>query len=395
MIPRPRARHTAAAVVAVAAITAPATAQAAEQLAGVTADNQLYLFRSDSPSNLQLAVPVTGLQSNEQLLGLDSVATTGRLYALGSTNRIYVIDPITGAATPISTTPFSPPLNGTAFAFSIDPVTLAGRSISATQNLRISVSTGQVAGVDGAFTYDPSDAAAGTTPVFGGIAFSVPPPASGAAAALYGIDTDRDTLITAPTPAALVRTIGPLGLDAAGQTPMDLTASGVAYAALHTGNAAPSLYTLDLSTGAAKPSAGTAARSTIATHASSTSRAVEPILMMAALGAAPDDRSDPRVLLDAPNSIKAANLRSRGYRFSVSCSEACTVSGRLTVGRARLSPVTGEVPSTAGYVRLRARLDANAKKLLRGDPTQSLALRVTVTDAAGNQVAVSRRGRTR
>lgn len=192
-----------------------------------------------------------------------------------------------------------------------------------------------------------------------------------------------------------MRTIGPLGLDAAGQTPMDLTASGVAYAALHTGNAAPSLYTLDLSTGAAKPSAGTAARSTIATHSSSTSRAVEPILMMAALGTAPDDQSDPRVLLDAPNSIKAANLRSRGYRFSVSCSEACTVSGRLTVGRARLSPVTGEVPSTAGYVRLRARLDANAKKLLRGDPTQSLALRVTVTDAAGNQVAVSRRGRTR
>lgn len=175
MIPRPRARHTAAAVVAVAAIAAPATAQAAEQLAGVTADNQLYLFRSDSPGNLQLAVPVTGLQSNEQLLGLDSVATTGRLYALGSTNRIYVIDPITGAATPISTTPFSPPLNGTAFAFSIDPVTLAGRSISATQNLRISVSTGQVAGVDGAFTYDPSDAGTGTTPVFGGIAFSVPP----------------------------------------------------------------------------------------------------------------------------------------------------------------------------------------------------------------------------
>jgi hypothetical protein len=117
--------------------------------------------------------------------------------------------------------------------------------------------------------------------------------------------------------------------------------------------------------------------------------------MMAALGPAPDDTSDPRVLLDAPNSIKASNLRSRGYRFSVSCSEACSVSARLTVGRERMDVVTGDVLSTAGYVRLRAKLDSAAKKLLREDPTQGYGLRVSVTDSAGNRVSASRRGRTR
>src|SRR4029079_6913681 len=131
-------RHAAAlALVATAAVVAPSAAQAAEQLAGLTADNQIFLFRSDSPGNLQNAVPVTGLISNEQLLGLDSLAATGRLYALGSTNRIYVVDPITGVATAVSNTPFSPPLNGTAFAFSVDPGTFQARSVSDTaQNLR-------------------------------------------------------------------------------------------------------------------------------------------------------------------------------------------------------------------------------------------------------------------
>jgi hypothetical protein len=223
----------------------------------------------------------------------------------------------------------------------------------------------------------------------------VPPAGSGGVASLYGIDTGRDTLIAAPTAAALVRTIGPLGLDADGQTPMDLTATGIAYAALHTGNAGPSLYTLDLSTGAAKPTAGNAERSTIAYKTSSTSRAVQPILMLAALGEVPDDTADPRVLLDAPNSISAANLRKRGYRFSVSCNEACSVSARLTVGRDRMDVVTGDVLATAGYVRMTAKLDADAKKLLREDATQGFGLRISVTDSAGNRVTATRSGRTR
>jgi len=395
VIPRPRARHAAVALVVAAAAAAPSAAQAAEQFAGLTADNQIFLFRSDSPGNLQNAVPVTGLQSNEQLLGIDSLPATGRLYALGSSNRVYVVDPITGVATPLSNTPFSPPLNGTAFAFSIDPVMLQARSVSSTQNLRISVVTGQVAGVDASYDYDPGDPGAGSVPAFGGIAYSQPPSGGGALATLYGIDTGGDALVTAPTFAALVRTIGPLGLAADGQTPLDIAASGTAYAALHTGNATPSLYTVDLSTGAATPASGNAARSTIAFRSSSTSRAVRPIVAMAALGAVPDDAVDPRVVLDAQRSVRASTLRSKGYRFTVACSEACNVSGQLTVGRVRTPAVDGQVLATAGSVRLTAKLSSSAKKLLREDATQGFGLKVTVTDSAGNRVTASRSGSTR
>ena len=177
---------------------------------------------------------------------------------------------------------------------------------------------------------------------------------------------------------------------------MDLTATGVAYAALHTGNATPSLYTLDLSTGAATPTVRNAAQSTIAYKSSSTSRAVRPIVAMAALGAVPDDGVDPRVLLDAPNSIKASNLTSKGYRFSVSCNEAVLGSpAKLTVGKVKTTAVTGQVLATAGYVTMTSKLNADARKLLRTDSTQGFGLKITVTDSAGNKVTASRSGRTK
>ena len=96
-------RRLALAAVA-AGLCVPATASAAEQLVGLTADNQLLLFRSDSPSNLQGSVTVTGLATGETLLGIGYQDALGRIYALGSTNRLYVVSPITGAALPVSTT---------------------------------------------------------------------------------------------------------------------------------------------------------------------------------------------------------------------------------------------------------------------------------------------------
>ncbi len=116
-------RRLALAAVAAVLCLPVASASAAEQLVGLTADNQLLLFRSDSPSNLQGSVTVTGLATGETLLGIGYQDALGRIYALGSTNRLYVVNPITGAALPVSTLPFSPPLNGDAFAFAVDNTT--------------------------------------------------------------------------------------------------------------------------------------------------------------------------------------------------------------------------------------------------------------------------------
>ncbi|HWV85987.1 MAG TPA: hypothetical protein VNZ62_11135, partial [Capillimicrobium sp.] len=59
-------------------LCAPAAASAAEQLAGLTEDNQILLFRSDSPGNLQGAVTVSGLQPGETLVGIDWWESAGR-----------------------------------------------------------------------------------------------------------------------------------------------------------------------------------------------------------------------------------------------------------------------------------------------------------------------------
>ena len=382
---------------AVVSLCVPASASAAEQLVGLTADNQLLLFRSDSPSNLQGAVTVTGLATGETLLGLGYQDALGRIYALGSTNRLYVVNPITGAALPVSTLPFSPPLNGDSFAFAVDNSTNLARSYSSSgQNLTVSILTGQGAGTAASYAYDPADPGTGTTPVLSALAYSAPPAGSQGLAGLYAIDAARSAFVTAPTQQALIRTIGELGVRVAGPAGLVLTKAGTALAALRTsaeGN--PQLYNLDISTGKATPISSSAERATIAYRSSSSASGDTPIIAMAGLGEVPDDEARPRVVVATSTNPKATTLRSSGLPFTTSCNEACTVSGVLTVGKKKQTAVTGAVLATAGWVRLTAKLNSSTKTLLRDDPTQGFSLKVTVTDGAGNRTNVTTNGATR
>ena len=66
---------------------------------GVTSSNQLVRFGATSPGNVTTVGAITGLQSGENVLGIDFRPATGQLYALGSNSRIYTINKKTGAAT--------------------------------------------------------------------------------------------------------------------------------------------------------------------------------------------------------------------------------------------------------------------------------------------------------
>src|SRR5262249_17417306 len=68
----------------------------ASTLFAVTATNQLLSFSSALPGIIQSTTPITGLQGGETIRGIDTRPTTGQLYALGSTSRLYTIDPATG-----------------------------------------------------------------------------------------------------------------------------------------------------------------------------------------------------------------------------------------------------------------------------------------------------------
>ena len=239
------------------AITA-AQGVTAELLAGIAANGRLVLFASDDPEDASV-VQVRGLQVGEQLLGLDVRPATGELYALGSSARLYVINILTGQATAVSATPFTNELTGTSFGFDFNPTVDRIRIVSNTGwNIRVNPITGAVAAADTSLAYAAGDSGEGLTPRVVASAYINNDTNPATATVLYGIDVARDVLVTQNPPnAGVLNTVGALGVEATSVAGFDVAGSdGVAYAALvpagQPGNSArASLYTIDLTTGAA------------------------------------------------------------------------------------------------------------------------------------------------
>ena len=231
---------------------------AAELLAGIAANGRLVLFASDDPEDVSV-VPVRGLQAGEQLLGLDVRPATGELYALGSSARLYVIDILTGQATAVSAIPFTNELTGTSFGFDFNPTVDRIRIVSNTGwNIRVNPITGGLAAADTSLAYAVGDSGAGLTPQVVASAYINNDTNPATATVLYGVDVARNVVVTQNPPnAGVLNTVGPLGVGATSLAGFDVAGSdGVAYAALvpagQPGNSArASLYTIDLTTGAA------------------------------------------------------------------------------------------------------------------------------------------------
>jgi hypothetical protein len=186
-----------------------------------TQDNRLYRFDQLGTGRRELNVAITGLAGGERLLGLDTRPANGQLYAVGSTGRLYVIDPISGAAAPVGA-PFTTALSGKRFGVDFNPTVDRLRIVSDTgQNLRIDPTTGAVAGVDTALSRTGVTAAGYTNSVAGA-----------ASTALYDIDSTKDSLVlqgTKPgvTPVVSPNTgmlfpVGRLGIDVVGLDGFDI-----------------------------------------------------------------------------------------------------------------------------------------------------------------------------
>jgi hypothetical protein len=187
----------------------------------VTQDNRLFRFDKLGTGRQELSVAITGLAAGEKLVGIDTRPANGQLYAVGSTSRLYVVDPATGAAAAVGT-PFATPLSGKRFGVDFNPTVDRLRIVSDTgQNLRIDPTTGAVAGVDTALSSKGVTAAGYTNSVAGA-----------ASTALYDIDSNKDVLVlqgTKPgvTPAVSPNTgqlfpVGRLGVDVLGLDGFDI-----------------------------------------------------------------------------------------------------------------------------------------------------------------------------
>lgn len=212
----------------------------------------LVTFDSALPSGLLSGVAISGLQPNESIKAIDIRPATNQLYALGSTSRLYTLNPLTGAATQVGAGPFAPGLSGTNFGFDFNPVIDRIRVVSNTgANYVLNPNDGSATAVTNLF-YGPADPNFGVSP---NVSFSAytnsvnPAPAS---TQLYGIDTGLDILVTQANSAGTLGTVGPLGVNAGAIGGFDIGADGVAYAVmLPTSTTASILYSINLATGAA------------------------------------------------------------------------------------------------------------------------------------------------
>jgi hypothetical protein len=218
---------------------------------GVTVDNNLIKFNSARPLTTLSSVAITGLQGGESILGIDFRPATGRLFGLGSTNRIYTINVVTGAATSVGT--LTTPLLGTNFGFDFNPVPDRIRITSdLEQNLRANPNDGTNL-VDGLLAYAAGDVNFGANPniVASGYTNSF---AGTTSTTLYNIDSTLGILTTQNPPNnGTLNTVGSLGVTTTGVAGFDIgKGSNTALAALQTpGSNASALYSVNLTTGSA------------------------------------------------------------------------------------------------------------------------------------------------
>jgi hypothetical protein len=204
---------------------------------GVTTGNQLVKFNTARPNTILSTISITGLQPGENILGIDFRPVNAKLYALGSTSRLYVINTFT--------------LNGTDFGFDFNPLPDRIRVVSNTgQNLRMNPNDGTAITDTPLNPGMPNVTAAGYTNSFAGATVTT----------LYVIDSTTDTLNLqgglngSPSPnGGTLTPVGPLGINVVAANGFDIQAStNKAFAAVQlNGETTSKLFSINLTSGAA------------------------------------------------------------------------------------------------------------------------------------------------
>src|SRR5262245_362040 len=221
------------------------------------ASNKLLSFRAAETDKITGPKTVTGLQAGDKLVGIDYRPANGQLYAMGvngASGRLYTINPLTSAATPVGagfTLPQSAGASaGKDYGFDFNPTVDRIRVVADSRdNFRVHPDTGAVAGADFGLSEGAVVTGVAYDRNFGGSKVTT----------LYAIDPNADQLVTiggidsAPSPnGGVTRVVGPLGVNAANDVGFDISVGpeGVAFALL-TVNNQPGLYSVYLPTGLA------------------------------------------------------------------------------------------------------------------------------------------------
>jgi len=327
------------ATLAVAAVLAPAA-----HAVPLVLTNGPTLVRTDTNSLNTTSSPVTitGMQPGEVLRGIDQRPDTGQIYGIGSLNRVYVLNPTTGAATQVGSAAF-PSLNGTFFGTDFDPTADQIRLVSNfAENMRINPN-------DGAGTTDDDLSPPGNV-----VASAYTNNTSSAATTtLYGIDSAAGTLVQqggvngSPSPNdGAITTIGAglgLGTNLSETIGMDVGADTATFATITSGMVSR-LYGINLSTGQAT-SLGTIGNGTTAFLG----LAVTPARMRlttGALAASEGATAQFQVVRNAPAAGPVSVDYATSAGTATSGADFTPASGTLTWAAGESGPKTIAVPVT-------------------------------------------------
>jgi hypothetical protein len=218
-------------------------------------ENHLVKFPLGAPG-LVTTTAINGLVDGEKIVGLDIRPADGKIYALGTTSRVYTIDRKTAQATAVSKQPFTPALAGQGWGMDFNPVVDKIRVVTEfDQNLRLDPTSGSVvmSTADGMLTFAAGDPNEGQSPALVGAAYTNSVTPAPTATTLYGIDATRDLLVKLPAPNdGKVMTVGTLDVIIADDTlGFDIRGTEAtkleAYLAMRVG-AKNNLYRIDLET---------------------------------------------------------------------------------------------------------------------------------------------------
>ena len=232
-----------------------AAAVPALQAYGIAIDGSRLLgFKTNTPGTNDWVMRITGWVGDTKAIGLDLRVQDGKLYIVGDKGGIYTVGIPTAVMTKVSQ--LSVPLYGTKFGVDFNPAADRLRVVSDNgQNLRHNLAD-SVTTVDTMLTTPPvTTATQGVTAV----AYTNNDLTGTTGTTLFGVNTATDqVVIQSPANNGFLVPTGSLGFDAGLDSGLDIysdltdgkTVSSTAFASLTPYNGEPTLYSVDLLTGA-------------------------------------------------------------------------------------------------------------------------------------------------
>jgi hypothetical protein len=355
-----------------ALLALPVSANAAEGFVGVTERGSVVRFTSESPFSLTTPKRPSGMAPGERIVALGQ-GQRG-VVAVGSSARLYALDPVAARATPIGP-PFPQGLRGSRFSLAAAPNSDAARLLSDVgQDLVVDLQTGATTdgpGLRRARDSAPVRPAADLT--LQGALFGVQlNPAVYLRELARGTTTMAESPLETPTEFGLGEPVSfSLGSNGRGYV--------VAVVTDRQRDRQSALLTIDSATGRFAPPRGLGFQSF-----------ARRLTTFTSVGSVPDDHAAPKVRVTAPRLISVRALLDHRVPIKVRSSEAgqATISLRIAGHSIGFGFATRDTPGVMSVTNFG--FTAKERRRVRADIGRRAQVSVGISDLKGNRRRVIR-----